>query len=460
MANTLSPILHIPAELTEHALVLSHPRDVASFAQTCRTARALVYEAHDQHLWRNLFLEQPFDDPRRSVAASAAAGGSTASESVDWKKELQRRVHAMCVIQKIDAHPPQLAAALRALIAIACGAPPMPELSDKSKDLVWLADLTREHSVFDADMSAEDWTPEEQQQRMELWTYIGWRDSVLNADGAGLLETRNASRRFVYDMRNYARENLWGPFLPDKSGHVNWKHVQSIITIIHCNLSDLGDLWSNTRPPTSYDAIRAYSAPGAHQRDPRDWAGVGGTWRRFVCFMDYRDLFSYNFSRRAYNSTFFDDDEFQEATRLIELSLRVTKVVEVASPSGSSNASPKSSPTTSAPTSGPLASSVTPEALQPRPVIHFAGTSRGGNGNESRVRGSVRMTPDGRIRWRFASIYDGHSQWSSEGVQIGNVCSAAGVVGTWTGANHEDGDPAGPFWLWKVEDDHPSHLNK
>lgn len=28
---------------------------------------------------------------------------------------------------------------------------------------------------------------------------------------------------------------------------------------------------------------------------------------------------------------------------------------------------------------------------------------------------------------------------SSEGIQIGNVGCAAGIVGTWTGAHHEDG---------------------
>lgn len=31
------------------------------------------------------------------------------------------------------------------------------------------------------------------------------------------------------------------------------------------------------------------------------------------------------------------------------------------------------------------------------------------------------------------------SVFSSEGIQIGGVCSAAGVVGTWTGAHHEEG---------------------
>jgi hypothetical protein len=61
---------------------------------------------------------------------------------------------------------------------------------------------------------------------------------------------------------------------------------------------------------------------------------------------------------------------------------------------------------------------------------------------------------------------------SSNGIQLGGVRSASGVIGTWTGASHDEGalprvliisaeahcpaeDPAGPFWMWKVPDDAP-----
>ncbi|KAI5123736.1 hypothetical protein M0805_000329 [Coniferiporia weirii] len=442
-----SPILIIPAELTEHALVLSHPRDVASFAQTCRIARALVYDARDQHLWRRLFLEQPFDDPRNLTAAETAPTDSTGL--IDWKKELQHRVYTTRIIQKIKTHPPELSGALDALINIVKNAHPMPEEPNESKDLRWLAGLISEHDVFGSSASeAPEWTIEEQQRLLELWSYIGWRVNASNDAGATtelLSASRSIARAFVYDMRNYSRDNSWGPFMPDKSGHVNWKHVESIITVIRCNLLDLRRLWLDTRPPSSLNATRAYSAPGSYERDPRDWAGVEGSWRRYVCFMDYRDLFSMfrhpsQFSSGAYNPDFFDDTEFQEATRLIELTLRITKVARVVSPPPSSTPSPICSSTTS-PTlpSSAFVSASTSLVPEQRPKIYFVGTSRGGNGNEAKVRGSVSMTPDGYIRWRFASIYDGHSQWSSEGIQIGNVCSAAGVVGTWTGAHHEEG---------------------
>lgn len=286
---TSTSILNIPQELTEHALVHADPCDVASFAQTCRTARALVYEQRDQHLWRRLFLEQPYDDPRRPSDTDARFSIDGELGSIDWKKALQQRVYAMRIIQKIGLHPPELAAALSTLISVARGAPPMLQRPDESKDLIWLNGLARENNVFGLATSSEHpWAFEELQCTSELWALIGWRDSVLNRAGADILDARNIARAFVYDMRNYARENCWGPFIPDRSGYVNWKHIEEIVIVIYSNLMDLGGLWPDTRPPARLDAIRAYSAPNSHTRDPRDWAGVEGTWRRYVCFMDYR----------------------------------------------------------------------------------------------------------------------------------------------------------------------------
>ena len=285
MVSTAPLILQIPSEITEHALVLSHPRDVASFAQTCRSARALVYEARDQHLWRRLFLEQPYDDPRHP---RFTLDGFDHTSEVDWKKLLQKRVYAMRVIQKIDSRPPELEGALDALVSVIKNLPAMPETPDSSKDLAWLSQLVREHNVFRDSSVTSSWSAGEQQRLAELWTYIGWRDTVRDKDARVLTSERNVARAFTYDMRNYSEETLWGPFLPGKKCPVNWKHIQALITVVFCNLNDLGALWHDTRPPSNLDALRPYSAPRCHNRDPRDWAGVEGTWRRYVCFMDYR----------------------------------------------------------------------------------------------------------------------------------------------------------------------------
>lgn len=148
-AATMSPsappananILAIPAEITEHALVLAAPQDVANFAQTCRSARALVYEAHDQHLWRRLFLEQSFDDPRNDPRYAA---DPDALDNIDWKAELQKRVKFMRVIRNWRDSGPDLLDALPELVKIARDAPIMP-VPDNSKDLAWIASLLKDH---------------------------------------------------------------------------------------------------------------------------------------------------------------------------------------------------------------------------------------------------------------------------------------------------------------------------
>jgi len=41
------------------------------------------------------------------------------------------------------------------------------------------------------------------------------------------------------------------------------------------------------------------------------------------------------------------------------------------------------------------------------------------------------MTPEGDVRWTTYSIFNGEERWKSEGIQLGGVRSARGVVGNW-----------------------------
>lgn len=119
------------------------------------------------------------------------------------------------------------------------------------------------------------------------------------------------------------------------------------------------------------------------------------------------------FSTGAYDKSFFDDDDFQEATRLIELTFRITKIMDnnTAAPPGN-DASPSSARLASAtasrlpdsPTMSDKGAARAREIRAKYPTIFFVGSSRGGNGNEAKVKGSVRMTPEGYIRWRFVSV--------------------------------------------------------
>ncbi|KAG8780497.1 hypothetical protein FRC15_009533 [Serendipita sp. 397] len=281
------------------------------------------------------------------------------------------------------------------------------------------------------------------------------------------------SRAYTYNLSNYKEENHYGPWLPSSSGEeqeedaVNYIHLWHLINVIRYNSYERN---SFELPTIGIDGWRAFSAPRAHLiREPpteeeeekeeswNDWAGVQGVWCRAISFMDYRDLHSYNFTNRnedgTRKTTIFEQVQFAEAFRLIKAYFTVTKVEETG-----------------------------PAHHPDRPRIHFVGDTAlfshpghahamsvlngGGNGNgvgggtgvlasdtsisiHRITKGTVSMTPAGAIRWSFSTRVGGH-EWASEGTQIGQVQSRAGVVGVWTSAEHEDGDPAGPFWMWKV----------
>ena len=49
----------------------------------------------------------------------------------------------------------------------------------------------------------------------------------------------------------------------------------------------------------------------------------------------------------------------------------------------------------------------------------------------SRIRGSVRLTKEGEVRWQSVSVDGGEERWASEGIQVGGVGSGRGVLGHW-----------------------------
>jgi len=162
---------------------------------------------------------------------------------------------------------------------------------------------------------------------------------------------------------------------------------------------------------------------------------VEGRWNRVVCFMDYRDLSRYNWpaNQRGQNVSVFEEDDFMEATRVLSIDLRISKIE------------------TNPPASRPLS----PAAIRlNRPRIHFVGHSLGavpyGGVDKSSIKGFVECLPSEDTRWHLVSCFNGEERWASEGVQIGGVGSARGIIGAWSGVDHDPADPAGPCWFWKV----------
>ncbi|KAL6299616.1 hypothetical protein BKA93DRAFT_829710 [Sparassis latifolia] len=423
-----SAMLFLPRELAERILIFCHPRDVSNFAQTCRGAHNLVYKSKDQYLWRELFLELPFDDLRKAVLPFGAK-----KVDFDWKMELQRRIEAEKVAQSAIEGPAFTRALQTFMSVIETALPATATPGTDSTNLLWL-DGVLQKCAFHYFLVPSS----ERQLHGRLRAYLAlWHENGDTDESRRRLNVlRRTSRCYVYDLRKYEEETLWGPYVVGEKGiKVNWEHMEHIVTVVAMKLRELPLLALQIYgyPVPGLGGLRAYSAPHSFSRKAHDWAGVSGVWRRFVCFMDYRDLFAFNFSssRNGARDPSFFGENYQEAIRPVELHL------EVVDPEDGADA----------------------ETITDYPPLFFKGFSRGSHSGEAAVEGSVRFLSDGCIRWFFVTKYDGLTQWSAEGVQLGNVCSMAGVAGIWTGAFHEEADPAGPFWMWKAHSALPFYHN-
>jgi hypothetical protein len=109
------------------------------------------------------------------------------------------------------------------------------------------------------------------------------------------------------------------------------------------------------------------------------------TTTQIVCFLDYNDLYAFNFLSGSPRSM----DEIREpittteAIRLITMKIRVSAIDEPGEDDG--------------------------KAL---PVVHFTGMSRSMHASwdpnaNSKLTGSVRLTPNGDVRWTTLSIFHG-----------------------------------------------------
>lgn len=214
------------------------------------------------------------------------------------------------------------------------------------------------------------------------------------------------ARSRVYDLRRYTEANMWGPFMDDGSQRVDWEKVQAIMIVLAYNhrmyterrglgipvpsaiLAGSSSATSSSSSPSlssssssAAAATRSSGGSGAGSvlrpwedpfagiapdsfvscalagtpkpalrpdLDALDPYGVTGTWMRIVCFLDYNDLYAFNFeSGDVEPDEERDPITTREAFRLIRLQLRVKAIEEPGEEDG-----------------------------KDLPVVHFEGTSR------------------------------------------------------------------------------------
>ncbi|KAL8957905.1 MAG: hypothetical protein Q9183_005943, partial [Haloplaca sp. 2 TL-2023] len=233
------------------------------------------------------------------------------------------------------------------------------------------------------------------------------------------------ARSIVYDLRQHTEYSLWGPFDDSGSHNVDWEKIEALMIILSYNIRLFADRYGLDKSAlipswdepfagaTPYSLRPLPQDPGV-ERSPslplslQDPYNIGGTWMRVVCFLDYRELFTFNFSedqpapgkpRPAIDT--------EEAIRFIVVELEVTEIEQPGVCDG-----------------------------QSLPVVHFSGRSTSAlppvdpNAN-SKIRGTVRLTRENEVRWTTFSVFHGEERWRSEGIQVGGVQAARGIIGFW-----------------------------
>lgn len=127
--------------------------------------------------------------------------------------------------------------------------------------------------------------------------------------------------------------------MDDGSGRVDWEKAQAVMIVLAHGLrifsertnGEIGPFWDKPFVGLSANSFISHSfervAEEPDQFAGQDPYGVRGTWMRVVNFLDYHDLFAFNFQPPLIPA----DQEREpistkEAFRLILLKLKVTKV--------------------------------------------------------------------------------------------------------------------------------------
>ncbi|KAF6821524.1 hypothetical protein CSOJ01_00027 [Colletotrichum sojae] len=438
----------LPAEILHHILSGLDPRDLGRVPRTCRFLYG--YVKGNQNLCKDVYM-RVLDAPEDA--------------DIDWEKELHDyvRLSLICASDKVSEKTDMLPFVYDTVNRLLKNASSTGETQNDaathaaSRNATALSRFFREEParlaflcqsfIFERARSDRptlrqpDAPKESHQQSAKLHCLYG--RPILNCGRTRSSRVYPYACSKVYDLRQYTPRTRWGPFLDDGSDRVDWEKVEAIMIVLGSNIRSQNltakvftNLWE--RPFAGSWAKSYVPAPnrGIQDLDLQDPYGVAGTWLRIVCFIDYNDFFSYNFPigdqmprevpRRPL--------DVGEATRLIVMKIHVTDV----QPPGE-------------------------EDGKELPVVHFEGISRSiddswdENANSDlRVKGTVRLTKEGEVRWTTFSLFNGHSRWRSEGIQIGGVGSARGVAGHWFDTDYDPHGPCGPSAYFKVSDRAPN----
>ena len=337
----MAALLELSHELLHCIFTEVEPVTLASLNLTCRDLHH--YIKGNRLLHKDIYL-QHYDEPREN-------------ETIDWERQMHDLTKMDRILESDDResklkHRAFVGAQVMAMISSASvdhdTSLNLQLLSDYFADTNNIDVLLCASSLFgrtESELQKPAETPELQQLSAKLHCMFGVPadqvprpqtfDQSLSPSSCTRARTRpqmlhTFARSRVYDLRQYTDHTLWGPFMDDGRQSVDWEKVEAIMIVLGFNLNKFTErsdgrfapVW--TRPfvgatPGSYASHAAVPGPEKEEADnmlkirelalsldAQDPYGVTGTWMRVVCFLDYNDLYAFNFSQRI------PDDEPRE----------------------------------------------------------------------------------------------------------------------------------------------------
>ncbi|KAF2802427.1 uncharacterized protein BDZ99DRAFT_373114, partial [Mytilinidion resinicola] len=420
-----------------------NPEDLAACSKCSHGFNAFIKE--NRRIFRTLYLKN-FDDPRRIPGLPEP----------QWETELPKIIMCKKILMSDDvetktSHFGLVTSVMSDLLHTASKDPDDSEGSSLNLSFLAVsfknpdnkATFLAGSSMFERAglfrISVDTLEPHELRQltaRLHCYHGTSSPEQILHGHTLQAL-----ARSRVYDLRNYTSKTFWGPYLNDGTLDVDWEMVEAIQIILSRNFrayvatpGKIEPSWARPFAGVARSTLQSSYVPLPYEPEipleAQDPYAISGNWIRIVCFLDYNDLFAFNFggSQEPPEDQPRSPLHAGEATRLIRMIIKV--------------------------------SSIEPPTVKGKlPNVNFEGKSQAidaswdANAN-SRIRGTVSMTPSGEVRWTTISIFStGEERWRSESIQVGGVRSERGVIGTWFDKDFDPHGPAGPTAFWKYSDE-------
>ena len=346
----MSSLLELSHELLHCIFCEVQPADTSALSQTCKTLNS--YINGNRLLHKDLYVRR-YDEPR------------VGDVEPDWEEELQSLVKLERILENESREhkTENLPFVAKRIIKLIETASTEHEIS---LNLQLLSEYFNNTANIDAFLCASSlfdragtehqrpaWTPELRQASAKMHCLFGVpidpiptrsplsmhrrNSSVLAPSGCTRLQSRPLgthayARSKVYDLRQYTDGTLWGPFTDDGTQRVDWEKVEAVMIVLGHNMTKFSERAESNWPrvwhrpfvgatPNSWLSPAPSIAPEpkedpddelirirarALSLDAQDPYGVSGTWMRVVCFLDYNDLYAFNFSERI------PDDQLRE----------------------------------------------------------------------------------------------------------------------------------------------------